>query len=124
MLGGAALGAVALGGLAIGWQAAGGGALGWDLAVSGGAWAHRTAHGGAAYATEFAVGGAAHANDELAKQTLASEPLVSGMEWFIENQSTVKPTYIVGVGVLVVLLTWATRRKKTPGPSVANVDST
>lgn len=125
VLGGATLGVVALGGLAIGWQAAGGGALGWDLAVGGGAWAHRAAHGGAAYATEFAVGGAAraaHANDLLAEQTLANEPLVRGMEWFIRNQSTAVPTYIVGVGVLVVLLTWATRRKKTPGPSVANVD--
>lgn len=99
--------------------------MGWDLAVGGGAWAQRAAYGGAAYATEFAVGGAAqaaHANALLAKQTLASEPLVRGMEWFIRNQSTAVPTYIVGVGVLVVLLTWATRRKKTPGPSVANVD--
>lgn len=119
VLGGGALGALALGGLAIGWQAAGGGALGWDLAVGGGAWAHRAAHGGAAYATEFAVGGAAraaHANDELAKQTLSSEPLVRGMEWFIQNRSTITPTYIVSVGLLVVLLTWATRRKKTPSP--------
>lgn len=127
VLGGATLGVVALGGLAIGWQAAGGGALGWDLAVGGGAWAHRAAHGGAAYATEFAVGGAAqaaHANDELATQTLASEPLVCGMEWFIRNQSTAVPAYIVGVGVLVVLLTWATRRKKIPSPSIVNVDST
>lgn len=125
VLGGCALGALALGGLAIGWQAAGGGALGWDLAVGGGAWAHRAAHGGAAYATEFAVGGAAqaaHANDELAKQTLASEPLVRGMEWFIQNQSTVMSTYIVGVGLLVVLLTWATRRKKTPSPTISGAD--
>lgn len=125
VLGGAALGVVALGGLAIGWQAAGGGALGWDLAVGGGAWSHRAAHGGAAYATEFAVGGAAsaaHANDQVAEQTLASEPLVRGMEWFIQNRSTVVPAYLVGVGVLVVLLTWATRRKKIPSPSNVSVD--
>lgn len=116
-LGGTALGGLAIGGLAIGWQAAGGGALGWDLAVGGGACAHRAAHGGAAYASDFAVGGAAkaaHANDELAKEALASEPLVRGVEWLSEHHSTALVSYLVGLGVLILLMSWATTRRKRP----------
>jgi zinc protease len=116
-LGGTALGGLAIGGLAIGWQAAGGGALGWDLAVGGGACAHRAAHGGAAYASDFAVGGAAkaaHANDELAKEALASEPLVRGAEWLSQNHSTALVSYLVSLGVLILLISWATTRRKKP----------
>lgn len=116
-LGGSALAAIAIGGLAIGWQAAGGGALGWDLAVGGGAWAHRAAYGGTAYASDFAVGGsakAAHANDLLARQTLASEPLVRGIEWIQQNHFTAMTAYMVALGVPLLLITWATTRKKRP----------
>lgn len=118
-IGGTALAGLAFGGLAIGWQAAGGGACGWDLAVGGGALAYRAASGGGAYAKEFAVGGsahAAHANDLLAKQTLASEPLVRGMEWFTQNQSAGMASYLILLGVIIALMRIATTRRRAVSP--------
>jgi RNA polymerase sigma factor (sigma-70 family) len=114
-LSGAALGVLAAGGLSIGWQAFGGLAFGWDLAVGGAAIAWHSAFGGLSIAHDYAVGGsvrAAHANDEIARQMLASEPLVQLAHWLPQHQG------LMTVGCLTVLFAflsvfiYATQRRK------------
>lgn len=104
-LGGIAFGGIAIGGLAIGYQAAGGGAIAYDVAVGGGALAWHAAYGGGALAHDIAVGGAALAvevNTLAAKALMNEQPLVQGMNWYVQNR-TLSMLILVGF-VLVMLL--------------------
>jgi RNA polymerase sigma factor (sigma-70 family) len=104
-LGGVALGGIAIGGLAIGYQAAGGGAIAYDVAVGGGAIAWHAAYGGGALAHDIAVGGAALAaevNTPAAKTMMNEQPLVQGMNWYVQNR-TLSMVILISFVLLMLL---------------------
>ena len=109
-LGGVALGAFAFGGVSIGaWIAAGGLAIGW-LAEGGCALAWHGAMGGMAVAHDYALGGSAsalHANDEAAREALASVPILRTVDFLLRNSVLMN---LIWVPMLLVI--WQARRAR------------